>query len=250
MNHFIVLLFLSLTEFCPALIKQELNLNPLHQKLRRDLAEIVKDPRFTQPDHLGWLKGFFESLIAFLEKLWQPIKWIIEYITRSYLGKADTPVRLAHNTVAIVLFILLLFIIIYYLSRFLQSNKINRSNRSEKSLNHTHVIEKLEHQAEEFALRGNFGEALRMRYQSCLEHLKYAGILPEGIRLSDRENLQRLRLIWGAQHDSFYSFQQLVGLFQEKWYGLRDCRAEDYRLAGRLINIINTHSTRSLEDHV
>jgi hypothetical protein len=250
MNYFIVLLYLSLMKFYPALIKQELSLNPLHQKLRRDLEEIVKDPRFTQPDHLGWLKGFFESLTAFLEKLWQPIKWVIEYITRSYLGKANAPVKLAHNTVAIILFFLLLFIIIYYLSRFLQSNKMNRSNRNERVLNHTHAIEKLEDQAEKFALQGNFGEALRLRYQACLEYLKRAGILPEGVRLSDRENLQRLRLIWGAQHDSFYSFQQLVGLFQEKWYGLRDCRVEDYRLAGRLINVINTHSTRSLEDHV
>jgi hypothetical protein len=93
----------------------------------------------------------------------------------------------------------------------------------------------LKRKAEEAAGRGEFLFALRFLYLAALEFFRARHLLTSGKSGTDRVHLKELAFSLGERNRGYLAFQQLVGLFQEKWYGLRECRPGDYRRAEELL---------------
>ncbi len=98
--------------------------------------------------------------------------------------------------------------------------------------------QELKRKAEEAAGGGDFLYALRFLYLSALEFFRARQLLTSGKGGTDRVHLKELALSLGEGNRSYLAFQQLVGLFQEKWYGLRECRPGDYHRAEKLVAVI------------
>ena len=74
-------------------------------------------------------------------------------------------------------------------------------------------------------------DGVRYLYLAGLEKLREENLLLQAAKFSDKENLKNLRMKIGENHQSYLAFKELTGIFQEKWYGFKDCQAPDYHLA-------------------
>lgn len=113
-----------------------------------------------------------------------------------------------------------------------------RKMEKRKAIRIKNTWQELKRKAEEEAGGGDFRVALRFLYLAALEFFRARHLLTSGKSGTDRVNLKELALSLGEGNRSYLAFQQLVGLFQEKWYGLRECRPMDYRRAEELLEVI------------
>ena len=137
----------------------------------------------------------------------------------------------------VILLFILPFFLVYYLSGFFQGEialKRSPDNSSTKILSPDELKEKAAFHAQ----KSEYREAIRFLYLAGLEHLKNIGALPEGTSLSDNENIRSLQKILDKSNEGFIAFLRLVLLFQEKWYGLKNCDADDYMRAQDLMKTI------------
>lgn len=184
--------------------------------LRHDIRVILADPRFSYPDHWGWLKKLWHNIRDWLAKLKPPKKSVDNLFLKKVLRWAG-----------LVCLALLPLVLIYVLPKmFVRSGGVK--SLSDKKIVRTVRSEDLKAQAGILAEKGQFREAIRLLYLAGLEHLKINGILPNGIRLTDKANLNIMSRTFGPENPGYQAFRELVLMFQEKWYGLRSCQAEDY----------------------
>jgi hypothetical protein len=186
------------------------------QVLQHDIREILADSRFNYPDHWSWLKKIWHTIFKWLAKLKLPKQTGENLVLKKILQWAG-----------IVCLAVLPFLLLYFLPKlFVRSARLKSLTTNKPSL--SVQPGELKHQAEILAERGQYREAIRLRYLISLELLKTNGILPDGIRLTDKANLTIMGRAFGQSHPGYQAFRQLVLIFQEKWYGLRSCGPEDY----------------------
>lgn len=197
-------------------------------RLRQELNQILADQRFTYPDYFAGVRRFFRNLLHWLDRLKVPKlplkpSWPDELVNRFGLG----------------LVILLPPGLLWLARRWLA-----RETRLEASVPPVAASSANLHEAltpaRAAAGAGEYRPAIRLLYLAALSYLRSIGKLPEGTRYSDKENLRTLRGKFGAEHSVYQAFDQLVGLFQEKWYGLKTCNAADYDRAVRLYETLAT----------
>jgi hypothetical protein len=184
--------------------------------LQHDIREILADSRFNYPDHWSWFKKIWQTIIGWLTKLHVPKQAGDNQILKRILQWAG-----------IVCLAGLPFILLYFLPKLLVRSGRVKSLSANKPVLVVHPGE-LKHQAAIFAEKGQYREAIRQLYLTSLEHLKTNGILPDGIRLTDKANLTIMGRAFGLNHPGYQAFKQVVLIFQEKWYGLRNCGPADY----------------------
>jgi hypothetical protein len=184
--------------------------------LQHDIREIVADSRFNYPDYWGWVKKIGQTISKWLAKLKLP----------KQAGDNRFFKKILHWAGVVSLMVLPLILLYFLPKLFVRSARV----KSVMVHNPTLAVHPgvLKSQAGVLAERGQYREAIRLLYLSSLELLKVNGILPDGIRLSDKTNLTILYRAFGLNHPGYQAFKQLVLIFQEKWYGLRNCGLEDY----------------------
>jgi hypothetical protein len=186
--------------------------------LRHNIRAILVDPRFNYPDRLGWLKKLWHTFHGWLVKL----KLSKKPVDKGFWQKMLQWAGLACLAV-------LPFFLFYFLPKmFLRSGSVKRASATLTRTASVIVFKDLKDQAGIGAEKGQFREAIRLLYLAGLEYLKTNGILPDGIRLTDKANLTIISRTFGLEHPGYQAFRELVVVFQEKWYGLRNCQAEDY----------------------
>jgi hypothetical protein len=188
------------------------------QILRHNIRVILEDSRFNYPDRLGWLKKLWHTIHQWLVRLKFPKKSIAKGFWQKVL-----------QWVGLACLVVLPFILVYILPKMFVSSGSVKGARA--TLTRTALVigfKDLQEQAEISAEKGEFREAIRLLYLASLEYLKTNGILPDGIRLTDKANLNIINCAFGPEHPGYRAFKALVVVFQEKWYGLRNCQAEDY----------------------
>lgn len=83
------------------------------------------------------------------------------------------------------------------------------------------------HKAEELARQGRYLEGVRFLYLAVLSALHHARLIRYERTRTNGEYLRQLRTA-DRDGDVVAPFIQLTRLFDQKWYGERDCRANDY----------------------
>ena len=191
--------------------------------LRRNIREILKDPRFNYPDR--W-KG--------LQRFWQNIRNWLAKLDSSKRSGEQMPWNKALRWIGLAALAVLPLVLIYLLPKlFARSGRVK--SLSPKTAVPVVRSEDLKVQARIMADKGQFREAIRLLYLAGLEDLKTNGILPDGVRLTDKTNLNIVNRTFGSDHPCSQAFRELMLVFEEKWYGLRSCQTEDYdRLTGYL----------------
>ena len=96
----------------------------------------------------------------------------------------------------------------------------------------------LKAKADVAARSGEYVEAVRLYYLAAMEYLQSIGALTAGPARSDRENLEEIRRRVGPDGLRYQSFSQLVRIFQEKWFGLKQCTKDDTHGAAEYLSRI------------
>ncbi len=193
------------------------------QKLRPEIRAILKDPRFIYHDSFGWLKSL-------INKISRPFRFKPLPQTASFKFKGSKFLVTGLKVLGILVLILLPLLIAYLGNRFMlrdwrpktKQNQVTGERLNSGSLKRT---------ASSMAKAGQYREAIRYLYLAGLEKLKEEDLLSQGVKYSDKENLKNLRAILGEEDLGYIAFHGLTGVFQEKWYGLKECGLSDYRLA-------------------
>lgn len=203
--------------------------------LRHNIRVILADPRFNYPDHWGPLKKLWLTIREWLAKLKLSKKPVDNLILQKVL-----------RWVGLGCLAVLPVVLIYFLPKmFVHSGGVK--SLPNKKFTKKVRSEDLKIQAGILAEKGQFREAVRLLYLAGLEHLKMNGILPDGIRLTDKANLNIISRTFGPENSGYQAFRELVLVFQEKWYGLRSCQAEDYY---RLIEYLKIMEANMGKPHV
>jgi hypothetical protein len=198
-------------------------------QLRESLKTILKNPRFQYQDNLSW------------------IKWVYQRITRLFKLRPKTlpfkiPIkgklwRHFLNILGIAVLVASPFILAFLINHFIRYDK-QMMGSFNKSTVHSLSSAELKQKAAATAKHGQYLEAIRYIYLAGLEKLKEENLLPQAAKLSDKANLKKLRAILGEDHQGYRAFLDLTKIFQEKWYGLKECEAPDYQLAESKLEII------------
>ena len=146
--------------------------------------------------------------------------------------------------IGLVAICLLPFILIYYGPKLFQRTVVFKQKMLPKTIEGNHS-QNLSIRAAELAKQGDFREAIRYLYLANLEYLKINGFISNGILLTDKANLNQLRRKLGNDHLGFQSFSKLTNIFQEKWYGLKECQHSDYDQAVDYMNSIYKYIGKS-----
>ncbi len=188
--------------------------------LQQEIRSVLQDQRFDYPDHLAWWRWLKLKIDNFFNKFHvkqdhnYDYRWLNDLL--KYLG-------------LILLILSLIFLPKYLFSR---SEKAFKKKHPQKinSLQPELLLDEKAY-AIQLAAAGDYREAIRHLYLANLTHLKKNGLLPEGVKLSDQENLKTLKKKLNLEDPVYLAFNQLINLFQAKWYGLKDCQVTDYTLA-------------------
>ncbi len=199
---------------------------PTIQNTQAVVREVLKDKRFHYPDYFSWFKKTFQKIINWLKKL--------------PLIKTKTNEQSLFNIfkwIGLGILTLLLIVLVFLLPKLFSGSRSIRQKKVNLSTNNENPSV-LRTQAASLAKEGNYREAIRYLYLANLEYLKINGILPNGIRLTDKANIEAISKVIGPEHPTVKVFYNLVRLFQDKWYGAGACQNEEYRQALHFINII------------
>jgi hypothetical protein len=198
-------------------------------KLRRSIKTILKDPHFNYRDNLSWLKWVLKKAGQLFKS--RPRK-------DAALNLQGKGWWLVLKILGIVGLVLIPLLFVYLANHFLQPDW-RLKKQKEGGVNPETNSTELERTAFSMAKAGQFRDAVRFLYLAGLEKLKEENLLPQAVKFSDKENLRSLRRRLGESNSGYVAFADLTGIFQEKWYGLRDCQALDYQLAQTKLKIIH-----------
>ncbi|MCH7472889.1 DUF4129 domain-containing protein [bacterium] len=169
-----------------------------------------------QPEYLGK-----ETQEGWLQRFWHWLDGLFE-------GTGMPP--LFGGWAGAVVILLLLAVISYLLVRLLWEIRVRRVRvRAESASGPTDELssEGLMRAAEEAAGRGDYRQAIRLRFKALVSRLT----LPASALKTNRQIARRIgREFPGAAGP----FGQLVACFEDAWYGSLPCGASDYREAGTL----------------
>ncbi len=187
--------------------------------LRHNIRVIIRDKHFDYPDRFRSLKG-----------LWRQIA---DWIGKTKLTKRKIDDRFwpkIFRGLGLASLIALPFLLVYFIPEmFVHSGALKRSGEIDHQKSTGKFAHDLKYQAQVLAEKGQLKEAVRLLYLTGLEFLQRNRILPDSsLRLSDKTNLQIACRLFGPNHPGYRAFSELVLVFQEKWFGLRNCQIEDY----------------------
>jgi hypothetical protein len=200
------------------------------QLIRQDLQRILADRRFNYPDYWARWRRFIAKWRSWLAR-WQP---------RRRVFKATWFARLV-NQIGLGLVLVTSLILLYFGRHYLTKEnrlKATTANRTTPDADPATLLG----QAHEAAERDDYRNAVRCLYLAALLQLRADGVLPKnGVSgATDYENLRLLQKKLGAATPGFQAFSRLVRIFQEKWYGLKNCGPTDYQTAAQLFALITS----------
>lgn len=219
--------------------KRDQTLSYQIRDLRYNIRVIIRDKHFDYPDRFRSLKG-----------LWRQIA---DWISKNKSAKRKTDERFwpkIFRVLGLASLITLPFLLVYIIPKmFIHSGTLKRSGEIDHQRSTGKSANDLKYQAQVLAEKGQLKEAVRLLYLTGLEFLQRNRILPDSsLRLSDKTNLQIACRLFGPNHPGYRAFSELVLVFQEKWFGLRTCRIEEYyRLIGDLKIIESTMGNPHVE---
>lgn len=224
-----VFLCYSSTEIAPRSMVMTVQDSEVNQ-LRHSFQMILKNPRFQYHDNLNWLKWILKKTSGLFK--------IGPRIIPQKLQLNEKTWRILLQVLGISVLVLLPFIAAFLAAHFLQHDQhlktgINLKNPS--TINST----ALKRTALTMAKTGRYRDGVRYLYLAGLEKLKEEKLLLQAAKFSDKENLKNLRMIIGENHPGYLAFKELTGIFQEKWYGFKDCQAPDYHLAENKLALLD-----------
>lgn len=208
---------------------------PRVEAVRHEIQSILADQRFSYPDYLTWWR-----------KLWSRIfQWLAGLNKRRPFQKMPGEALLSNvlNYFGLVLLLLLPVALVFLTPRLFQKEPGGKPPAQSRHLATADVGQLLQ-KAAFLAEQGLTLEALRHVYLAVLEHFKKVELLRRDVNYSDKEHLLLARKAFGPDHRAYVSFAQLIRLFQEKWYGLKDCGRPDYETACALAETIMGHAGR------
>ncbi|HOJ77499.1 MAG TPA: hypothetical protein PLZ08_03605 [Bacillota bacterium] len=192
-------------------------------QMQEDISEILKDPKFNYPDHFQWLKTIWSKITAFINR----------YKSKFPKIKLHQDDRIIYK-LAIGLVIILPIVIICFLIRLWSKEKTASTTKLTEVQQFHNSYQKMIAQANEFQSSGLYLESVRLYYLAVLLYLKEQNLIPKIMQTSDNETKKYLRKTVGAEHQIFKNFCKLLYLFQEKWYGLKNCILADSIQASEL----------------
>jgi hypothetical protein len=198
-------------------------------KLQHSIKTILKEPRFTYHERFGW----FKTLIKKISRLVQlkplpkipPLRFNSKFLTIGF------------KILGMVVLILIPFGAAFFMNRFWQRDW-RVKNKLNQAIGRAYNSASLKRTALSMAETGQYREGIRYLYLAGLEKLKEENLLAQAAKFSDQENLKSLRKLLGEGNKGYVAFYDLTMVFQEKWYGLKDCRVSDYRLAENKLEIV------------
>lgn len=196
------------------------------EKLRAEIREIMTAPEFNY--EAWWWQDWLGKIRDFLKQLF-PGAGLTEELL-------ELPLEALLKWIGLLLLPFLPFLLLYLGKNFFIGDI--RKKREGKAARAKDTWQELKRKAGEAAGGGDFLFALRFLYLAALEFFRARQLLTSGKSGTDRVHLKELALSLGERNLSYLAFQQLVGLFQEKWYGLRECQAGDYHRAEELLAAI------------
>ena len=188
------------------------------EQIRSSLERILAQPEYNNP-LTQWMMKAEELLKVLLEKL----EGLLEMLHRLH---AEAPV-LYYLIVAasVVLLLLILAHIGYTLYRSVHSDPRKGGPDVSTDLECQMPAEMFS-QAEDLASQGAYVDAIRLLFQALLLQLHDQGGSVSFRAQTNREYVLAFR----ADSDRFQRLQVIVGLLDEKWYGMKPCGREDYKL--------------------
>lgn len=211
---FVGMFFLLLTsQRCFAELSDDIGTQ--NNELRGEIRSILDDPRFQQTDYSKSIKQFVQKISSFFQ-----------FFQSKDKPKFSLDLDTILKKISFGLTLFLPFLLVYWLSRFGSRNFTLRRPTPEriKSTNRHDSLEKARNLAEE----GEYREAVRYLYLETLSLLRDEKLISEELQQSDYDHLRALRHKLGGSHPLCHTFQILLQLFQEKWYGMRPCTQENY----------------------
>lgn len=205
-------------------------------QLRHDLNQILADHRFSYPDYFSGMKRNFTRFLHWLNSMLKPKK-------SKYTIDATSFDR-AFKQLGLGLALLLPLGLIFLARRFIQWERRIKPDSPTDSISGPDLPDSFT-QAKIAATQGEYRNAVRFLYLASLTQLRGNGILPEGTRYTDKENLQTLRRKFGIESIEYQSFECLIHLFREKWYGWKICTESDYQNAFQYYETLSVHSYSS-----
>lgn len=206
-------------------------------QLRQDLNRILADHRFSYPNYFGGVKRAFNKFLHWLASALKPKKSKYTIDATGF----DRAFKQFGLGLALLLPIGLIFL----------ARRVIHWERRIKPDSPPGVASGLDlpdsfNQAKIAATQGEYRNAVRFLYLASLTQLRGSGILPEGIRYTDKENLYTLRRKFGMESREYQSFEQLIHLFREKWYGWKICTESDYQNAFQLYEtlLVRSHPSK------
>lgn len=188
---------------------------------------ILSDQRFNYPDHWAW----WWQLVERLGQFFQWIKPKSAPLRFEWLQPFFKPLLIGLLATLPFLFIWQILKLFHINTRYRIKAGVSAPIRSSPS--------QLRQTATQLAAEGDFREAIRFLYLSSLELFRNEGVLAEGIRFFDRDNLKIIGKSYGLTSQSYLAFSQLVLTFQEKWYGYKNCTAADYDRALKQLELLS-----------
>src|SRR5690554_5960801 len=194
------------------------------EELRAQTEQILAAPEFNYETRWSWLLKILEDIYRFF------------FPAVDEGGVLDAAAGELFKWVGLLLLPFLPFILIRYGKRLFSAEMSEKEKRREKKaqISWKSRIKK----AREEAGKQDFTAALRCLYLAALDFFIQNNLLTAGKYGTDRVNLDELSAVLGAENRSYLAFNQLVEMFQERWYGLQECRPADYRRAAELWAVI------------
>lgn len=194
------------------------------EELRAQTEQILAAPEFNYETRWSWLLKILEDIYRFF------------FPGVEQGGVLDVAAGEVFKWVGLLLLPFLPFLFFRYGKKLFTSTMRKKEKRQENKtpISWKSWIKK----AREQAAKQDFAAALRSLYLAALEFFIQNDLLTAGKCGTDRVNLDELSAVLGAENRSYLAFNQLVEMFQERWYGLQECRPADYRRAAELWAVI------------
>lgn len=233
----IILILLGFSGVCLAEKDQTAIANGEVSNLRQQIAQILQDSKFNYTDYFSWFPQLLKKVSDWVQKWTQKLSDAVKKWFPKKKPVQDQLFSKVLKWIGLVALCILPFILIYFLPKLFQRTIVLKEKTLPKTELAIHPFS-LSEQANRMAENGDYREAIRYLYLANLEYLQKKGLLSDGIRLTDKANLNLLRRKLGNDHLGLQSFSKLTLVFQEKWYGLKECRRSDYDLAVNYLDSI------------
>ena len=192
------------------------------EQARYSLERILAQPEYNHPFAKFLLKA--EDFLRFLQGLFQRFTDMLNGLY------AESPVLyFVIMCTSLMVLLLILTHIGYVLYGSLRGGAVKGEEESRADLRRE-TPASLAEEAEALAARGAYVDAIRMLFRSLVSEFRRQG----KARGFDTETNREFARRWCADPLRYEPIQVLVRSLDEKWYGMRPCDCEDYRLCRRM----------------